>query len=156
MSAWGEGMQANDTALDAIGGHGRQLKRIVRDRDPARAAIVLDEIHTNLDCEHSAWGLLGAAEHLLDSAGPEVLAQYRPAIEQALDTELAPTQLECWSDPEERRKALELFRRRLNGESVPEREVEQSNEGLLSRMLRSMEGVSYEEAYGPDEGQQTD
>lgn len=144
MGAWGVGMRANDTALDAIEGYRTDLKRIVRKRDALKAAELLKEVHADCDAtpDGGTLGLLGAAEYLLDAAGPEILAKAKALLEEALDRELSPDSLDCWRNEVERQQALDLFRRRLNGETVDPQIVERTNEGLLSRLVRKLDDLS--------------
>ena len=135
MGAWGVGMQANDTALDAIGDE-RKLKKIRKTNDGPKLQKLLQEAkeHNDWDWE---WEVLGVVEYLLDDGmSLDAINQSRGIINEALASERTPEQLECWKSMLDRTATLNLFERRLNGEEVPQEEVEATNEGLLSKMCR--------------------
>jgi hypothetical protein len=113
MGAWGMGMRENDDALDAIG---------VVFEVPKKRRKTVDEVLS--DC--SADAVLGLAEEYVERglAMPEALAQ---AARSAIHEELK--ELDSWTDPDERRDALEQFQRVLDGKD----EVRQP-ESLLSKL----------------------
>lgn len=145
MGAWGVGLQANDTALDAI--DERRLNKIMRDKDKKALKKRLEGIKAEWG---DSWpqGVLGIAEFILDAGMPHTfLDTCRPIIDEAVALEKRKDVLDCWNDPEERRTALNLFRKRLQGKKVDQKALDKTNEGLLSKMTRGLGGVSYEEAY---------
>lgn len=132
MGAWGEGMQANDTAWDAIGDAGFN----VNDQVPKKTAEKLNrkpaEVAKYFEAwEDEPWAILGLAEYFLDG-GVDISAvrdMVKTTIQQEIDI------AEDWKDSELRVKALETFRDRLDGKEVDMKEVEHQNRGLLERML---------------------
>ena len=133
MGAWGEGMQANDTAWDAIGDAGFDVnghvpKKTVQElnRDPKKVAKYFK------GWKGEPWGILGLAEYLLDSGVD--LSDVRKTVKEAIDEELGES-ASHWRDPEVRKQTLRLFRDRLAGKAVDMKEVENSNRGLLERVL---------------------
>ena len=133
MGAWGEGMRANDTALDAIDGYERELRRIKRKKDQKSLLVLLTEIKAWPCWE---WGILGIAEDLIDNGHLALLELSKPIVRTAIATEGRKSRLKCWKEPKARKHALDLLRRRLKGEEVSEVEVDRSNEGLISKMCR--------------------
>ena len=135
MGAWGVGMQANDTALDAISDEQR-LRKIRKSNNGVELQKLLQEAKANNKWGWE-WEVLGVVEYLLDDGmNLAAINQSRGIINEALASERTPEQLECWKSMLDRIAALNLFERRLNGEEVPQEEVEATNEGLLSKMCR--------------------
>jgi hypothetical protein len=155
MGAWGEGMQANDTALDAIGDSGlndlgddikvtekskRKLERVKKNPKLVRKLFQKKWIKETTEA------VLGLAEFLLDNdAG---LTGVRRLVKGAIAKELDEKRLECWRDGGARKRALLRFRDRVDGKDVDMKAVEMDNEGLMSRMTRTLGGMRYEEVYG--------
>lgn len=128
-------MQANDTALDAI--EEQRLKQIIKKKDKKALQKMLSKV--------SELGILGIAEYVLDAGVPHTfLDTCRPTIDEALRKEKTEERLECWTNPEERRRALNLFKKRLQGKKVDQKELEKSNEGLMSKMLQTLSDNSGE------------
>ena len=127
-------MQANDTALDAIGDE-QELQKISKTNNGPKLQKLLQKAK-DWD-NHWTWEVLGIVEWLLDD-GMDLTAinQYRTIINEAIALEREPEELACWRSIGDREAALKLFERRLDGEKVSQEEVEATNEGLLSKMCR--------------------
>ncbi len=108
MGAWGEGMLANDSALDAIA----EFKR-----NPNTDFIDTDNEH----------GVLGVAEYMIDQGIP-IPEKFRVEVEAAIVDELNHTRR--WVSPNLRRDALNDFQRKFRGEKV---DTSLANRGLLDR-----------------------
>lgn len=137
MGAWGEGMQASDTAWDAIGGCGFDVNGSV----PKKTLAALKKKPDSIKKYFKGWedepmGVLGIAEYLLDSGVD--LSPVKNIVEKALKEELSNERLDCWVERDARKDALHRFRDRLHGKKVDMNKVAGDNEGLLSRMARMM------------------
>lgn len=139
MGSWGVGMQANDTALDAVCDYkdhrtadGRPIRRLPPLGVLLRRAALDDERHGD------GLATLGLADWLLDQGHD--LRPYLDLLSPAVACELAPAQLDCWADPAERYEALRRFWRRACGLAVDPAELERDNEGLLVKMARALDG----------------
>lgn len=142
MGAFGEGMQANDTALDAIGVAG------LSDGEPKKQAKTLKELRSGkktvegLFNSGRGWiksepqGILGLAEYLLDEGFN--ISAVRGLVSKALKNQLSKAELDCWVDRDERKAALLRFKDRMNGKEVPKELLERDNEGLFSRMVKKL------------------
>lgn len=130
MGAWGLGLQANDTALDAIG-HEATLARMANTGH-------IPEYIRDIENWGEDWaaGVLGVGEWLLD-AGFSV-ESIRLVLERAVEFEMQ--RIDDYDDPLGRRRVLELFRDRLAGKSVSQEEIDASNEGLLSKIADMLLG----------------
>lgn len=143
MGAWGVGMQANDTALDAISEE-HIIEQIINKKDEQILQKQLDDIKTNWG---DSWpkGVLGLAEYLLDAGVPHTFFRTsRSMIEEAIALEKRKDAIDCWSEPKERQAALNLFSRRLHGKKVDQKALDKTNEGLFSKIGRYLEGVDDE------------
>lgn len=128
MGAWGVGMRANDTALDAIGDENR-IKRIIRDKDKKALKKLLEKF--------SAQGILGVVDFMLDEGVPHTFFDTcRPIIDKAIDDE--KSELDAWQDPEARRRALNLLKKRLQGKKVSPEELAKGNEGLITKVMQAI------------------
>jgi hypothetical protein len=128
MGAWGVGLQANDTALDFIAD--------LEDAAVATEAFekVIERFEAEIESDEwrtSSRAILGCAEWLLDR--DQDLSKYREVIDRCLKVEMGAG-LEGWVDQDERRGALERFRKRLGGEPVDEKDLAVDNMGLMSRI----------------------
>ncbi len=135
MGAWGVGMQSNDSALDAI--ENRTVRRVTATRDKKALLTYLTTIKR--EWKGTSWtvGVLGVVEHLLDEGLPHTFFDTcRPIIDEAISIEKSEEQLASWCEPEDRRRALNLFRKRLQGKNVDKAELERFNEGLLSKLTK--------------------
>lgn len=143
MGAWGEGMVANDTALDAIGSAG------LSDGEPKKQAKTLKELRSGKKTVKSlfagrSWiktepqAILGLAEYLFDEGFDVTLV--RGLIGKAIKSQLSKAELDRWVDRDKRKAALLRFRDRLAGKKVPKELIDQDNEGLLSRMAGVLGG----------------
>jgi hypothetical protein len=139
MGAWGEGMQANDTALDAIGSAGLSCG------EPRKRAKTLKELRGGKKTVKSLFAgrtwikmdpqaVLGLAEYLFDE-GFDV-APVRELVAKATKNQLSKAELARWVDRDERKAALLRFKDRLDGKEVPKELLERDNEGLLSRISK--------------------
>lgn len=136
MGAWGEGMQANDTALDFV---------------PDVENLPKEEAHEAFR-NSKAWGftgdydirqqaVLGMAEHLID-VGYGVPKDLIPKVEEQIDDQLQSSKLQCWAEPDARKNALLRFRKRMHGQEVDEKELAIDNAGLFQRMGASRKEMS--------------
>jgi hypothetical protein len=137
MGAWGEGMQANDTAWDAIGDagfkvHGAPPKKVLAELAKKPATVKKYFRSILLD----AHAVLGLAEYLLD-AGVN-LASIRKTLDVTLKKALSASELSTWGDPENRKAALLRFRDRLDGKKIDEKKLAEDNEGLFSKMSKGL------------------
>jgi len=108
MGSWGEGMQANDSALDAIAAFKQNLNTDFVDTD-------------DVD------GVLGVAEYMIDKGIP-IPEKFRVEVEAAIVRELDDTHR--WVSPIFRQDALNDFQRKFRGEKV---DTSHANRGLLDR-----------------------
>lgn len=129
MGAWGEGLQANDTALDFI--NEKELATVANSGKLPEYVRHVQE----MSGDEWEWAVLGIGEWLLETRFS--LESIKPTLERAIDNELS--RVDDWQNPQSRKRVLELFRDRLNGRPVPQEEIDASNEGLLARMLREGE-----------------
>jgi len=108
MGAWGEGMLANDAALDAISRHEAELRLIVLSR--ASPAALLQKLSENEDPEHRE--LLGVAQ---------VLVRKQVVLDEAIKKLLSACIVEAltcvhrWREPKQRVNALTAFALHLEG-----------------------------------------
>lgn len=134
MGVWGEGMQANDSAWDAIGAAGFDVNKKAPTRTLKALRAKPEAIRKYFRKLGDPLKILGLAEYFLDSG-----ADLGPVLKLVLDTikaELSPKALGCWCDLESRKGALRRFRDRLRGKAVDHKKVAADNEGLLSKMSR--------------------
>jgi len=128
MGAWGEGMQANDTALDAVSVVSRKLRHSFRNAKEVAAALKFKEgSHEARD-----QALLGAAEWLLEHSAN--LSHAKQAIEAAIGREMSKKRIECWTNPDGRKDALLRFRAALRGEEKDPAARKDDNMGLFERL----------------------
>jgi len=143
MSAWGVGMQANDTVLDAIGPFrnyevkglplNKKGQAVVDGKAPLFDVLVQAVKKNTWDPDMS---ILGLTEFFLDQ-GAVIDADSREYVLEAIKRELRPKQLERWAGDEGRKAALRRFRDRIMGKPADSAAVAQDNEGLISRMSRA-------------------
>lgn len=136
MGAWSEGMQANDTAWDAIGGagfdvHGVPPKKVKQELEKHPEKVVRYFKGWILKDPHA---VLGLAEYFMD-ANIDVKPVTK-LVRQHIKRELRKDNLSAWRSPERRKRALLLLRDRLDGKKVDMKAVDATNEGLLSKMTR--------------------
>jgi len=139
MGAWSEGMQANDTALDAIDHYrncrlqiNKKGKDILFGKKPLLDVLQLAQCRNTWDPNLS---VLGLAEFFFDRK-TLVDVKCRKFILLAIERELSLTRLNTWVSPKERKGALLRFKNRLLGKKVDLKKVSQDNEGLLSKICR--------------------
>ena len=148
MGAWGEGMQANDTALDYIGkfqdfdkkSPGLPLNKAGRAVVNGLASLyqTLRRIGgTGSLTDSKGMAVLGIAEFFLDN-GAKLDDETKLYVQKAITDQLLPGELKTWGgypgDCYPRERALLLFRDRVNGKVVDAKEVAKGNEGLLSKI----------------------
>lgn len=142
MGAFGEGMQANDTALDAIGcaglscGEPRKQKKTLYDLRNGKKTIESLFVSENGWIKRDAQAVLGLAEYLLDEGFD--LGTVRAMVMKAIKNQLSIGQLDRWVEIERRKASLLRFRDRMNGKKVPQELLDEDNEGLFSRMARTL------------------
>ena len=131
MGAWGEGMQANDTALDAI-------PFFEKDEDiPKYTKEQVNEMISQYksDFSNESKEILGLAEWFLDLG---IDRSWLPLndIESAIEYELESANLERWRSPETRKDALLNFRNRIRGSDSDDvkDKTEYHNRGLFQRI----------------------
>ncbi len=138
MGAWGVGMQASDTAWDAIGHfkfdvHGKPSKKVL-DMLAKKPQLVTKFFKAWILKDPMA--ILGIAEYLLD-AGVD-LKPAKKIIDGALKHELSNEGLESWGHAQDRQDALKRFRDRLDGKKIDGEKLAEDNEGLMSKMARRL------------------
>ncbi len=145
MGAWGEGMQANDTALDYIAKYqdydakddiplNRRGKEVLSGKRSLNKELQ-NIVHGEKGWSHyTALGVLGVAEFFLDQGHD--LKGARRTIMTAIRHELSDGDLESWRSPATRKAALLRFKARAEGKDVPAELIERDNEGLLSKIHR--------------------
>lgn len=134
MGSWGPGLQANDSALDALGILKKEIKQASKNKLPLRELFLKVQSEFGADCDEE---ILGVADHLLDEEIKGLIEI--PEIKKALKSQRKKSVLCCWVNPEERKIALDNFEKRLKGEKVPELDLAIDNAGLFDRMGRSNE-----------------
>jgi hypothetical protein len=133
MGAWGSGLQANDTALDAID--------IFEEKKRTKSEITafMERIKSEWGCGWTA-GVLGLADSLLDEGvSLSDLSDCMGLLQEAISLEKQEDELDCWNDPTQRLEVLELFEGRLQGKVVNPDKHGQHNEGLLSKIFKMLE-----------------
>lgn len=130
MGHWGPGMQANDTAFDAIG-----LAQDMRKDNPAVSPADIFEWLRKRGFDVD--GYLGVADWMLDNS--EDLTTCQDLLHEAVRVELLPNKLESWRDPEEREAALRRFESRLAGDKIDEAAQKDGNRGLRDRLYELLE-----------------
>lgn len=142
MGAFGEGMQCNDTALDAIGcaglscGEPRKQKKTLADLRSGKKTVASLFVSDYGWIKRDAQAVLGLAEYLLDEGFD--LDPVRDIIGKAIKNQLSEKQLDRWVDRDLRKAALLRFKSRLDGKKVSQELLDQDNEGLISRMARTL------------------
>jgi hypothetical protein len=129
MGAWGEGMQASDSALDAIYIIERNYKHKIGSDAIEWYATRNKFSINNGDCRQE---ILGIADWILDKGIS--LKRVALFLGKVVKKELHKKCLDCWRDSEARKEALLRFQKRLRGEEVDEEELAKDNEGLLTKI----------------------
>ncbi len=122
MGSWGVGMQANDTALDAI--------------DSGRNDEKYLDKHIDKWLKPDKYGsgfksILGLAEYCLDCDvpfSPAMIKKIKKAIKQARNDS------DRWTEPKERLAALQRFEDRLDRKKIDMRDVVIDNMGLIDKI----------------------
>lgn len=152
MGAWGVGMRANDTALDAVcwfekydDDGKRSLTRrgkLVKDGKVLLEALkwVEKQMMKGRFAYRSSSdeSILGVADFFMERGISPKEAEH--FILRSIERELHPGRLSSWCDQGERRDALLRFKARVEGKPVDEELVAQDNEGLMSKMCRKLSG----------------
>ncbi len=125
MGAWGEGMQANDTALDAI------------------FACEDDLVEGLTECIDSwlaneRWAILGVASEIVEKK-LKMPALVKKKVIKAIKKELTKDFLDCWTEPKARKAALNRFHKQLLGKKVNKKLLDKDNMGLIQKIM-STEG----------------
>jgi hypothetical protein len=145
MGSWGFGLQQGDTPLDALGAAG--LCDVTKERARTLNGIrggkiaLKDVFKKAAKCDSNEWGregVLAVAEVLLDEGID--LTSVRKVINKALRFELSAKRIQQWTEPQERKAALQRFKDRLDGKKV--KVVDQDHEGLMATMDRKLGGRS--------------
>lgn len=132
MGSWGEGMQANDTALDFVASlEGKSKKKALAEfrKEIKHVDKVYPVKKDWYGGNHQA--ILGMADYLLDMEFG-IPKDLLPKIESCIDNAL--TRLESWRNPSIRKDALLRFQKKLHGEKVDKLDLELDNMGLMSRI----------------------
>lgn len=150
MGAWGPGMQANDTALDAIESVKILLHRLnlslLKYLEKYGVEPLLREAQA-CDNPDSRMGVLGVVEYLLDALDKLPLGfkenssiKYDHIILDSITFELQSEKLKDWKEPKEREQALLLLKKRISVGLTEEQKdlVEESNQGLFTRLLKHL------------------
>lgn len=150
MGAWGPGMQANDTALDAIESVKALLCRLnlslPKYLEKHGVEPLLREAQA-CDNPESRMGILGVVEYLLDALDKLPLGfienssiKYNHIILDSIAFELQSEKLKEWKEPKEREQALLLLKRRILVGLTEEQIdlVKESNQGLFTRLLKHL------------------
>lgn len=138
MGAWGPGLRANDVALDAIAVVEDKILESGLPLQQYVAEVGLDdllELASEQDSELCRCGTLGVAEWLVEH---NIDLSDQMIVYKAIVFEKNEKQLARWADPEERLFILDLFESRIEHGLTPEqqRQVDNSNRGLFSRMFK--------------------
>lgn len=148
MGAWGPGMQANDTALDAIDSVKKllsNLKLSLPEYLEKHGIEPLLRVAQTCDVQDSFWGVLGVTEYILDVLDKYPLGfkekssiKFEYLILDSITAELQIEKLKEWREPKEREQALLLLEKRIFiGLSEAQREkIKESNQGLFTRLLK--------------------
>lgn len=142
MGAWGEGMQANDTAMDYIAEFDdpKRIKNLIKGGKKAVAAhLKAIEKHSQSD----SWAVLGVADYLIDR-GFDISSSMR-LLKKHLRRQRSERMLGCWTNPAARKGALDRFEARANGKEVDETDVEIDNMGLFARIGLKLDGKTTED-----------
>jgi len=154
MGAWGEGMLANDTALDAVGWFQRynddgkpyltaKGKRVVKKGEILKALewVYKKEMTGRFASQNAADTMvLGVANFFLDEGVD--LAPARKLILESIKRQLSQKELSCWCDPKARQDALLRFKDIVEGKPLDKGGMAKDNEGLMSKICRTLEGQS--------------
>lgn len=132
MGAWDEGMQGNDSALDAIG--------ILRDEYESELKLKkdidlitffqdhCDSSQTDTFLDH--WMVLGAVDYLI-AQGYSLSNDETRIVRESIASEM--TQIGEWTDPDRRAKALNRFLLVIEGKAEPE-----ESKGLLEKLIETL------------------
>jgi len=132
MGAWGMGMQANDTAMDAICDYQDDSGQPIKNINVETAIRKGLDYDTYGDKLSGGNGTLGIADFLLD--GGYNLDEFKYLIQPALDIELQQEELDHWKDPPKRKDCLLRFQARLNGEKIDMNQQHYQNRELFERL----------------------
>lgn len=152
MGAWGAGMRANDTALDAIlwfekyDDNGKRFLtrrgKLVKDGKVLLEALKWVEKRMMRGRfayrSSSDESILGVADFFMERGISPKEADY--FILRSIKRELEEGRLSSWCDRQERVDALLRFKARVEGKPVDEKLAAQDNEGLMSKMSRAFGG----------------
>lgn len=147
MGAWGEGMQANDTALDYIAeftnADGKLTTAFKKAIKSGKKTIDGELKSIDKHSDHDGWAVLGIADFFLDHgfkvSGSMTLLKKHLRAQRSEDT------LGCWQDSAARKAALDRFEARASGKKVDAVDVEIDNLGLFARISLRTEGKTTED-----------
>jgi hypothetical protein len=126
MGAWGEGMQANDTAQDAI---------FACEEDLVKG---LTECIDSWLANERTWAILGVASEIVEKK-LKMPALVKKKVIKAIKKELTKDFLDCWREPKARKAALNRFHKQLLGQRVSKKLLERDNQGLMSKIFEDLE-----------------
>jgi hypothetical protein len=138
MGAWGAGLQANDTALDAISYVEEEIgRRSIKYLVKEKGVGFLLKIAAQADGDYSRHGILGVAEWLVDQG---IDVSKNSSVMDAIKFEKDEERISCWKDRSDRLKVLELFELRITKGITAEqqREIDESNMGLFACMQKRL------------------
>jgi hypothetical protein len=148
MGSWGVGMQASDSALDAIYRveEGYLKGKKVRGQTKAVKGKLGPNVikwYTKLEDYsikngYSRQEILGVADWMLDKG--ILLKGVMSLLDKVVEKELDQKHLDCWRDGEARKEALKRFQKRLHGKKVDEEKLAEDNEGLMVKMDKFLGG----------------
>lgn len=152
MGAWGVGMRANDTALDAVcwfqkyndDGKPVLTRRGKMVKDGKVLLEALKWVEKQMMKGRFAYrsssdeSILGVADFFMERGVSPKEAEY--FIARSIERELEPGRLSSWCDQEERRDALLRFKARIEGKPVDEKLAAKDNEGLMVKIARTLGG----------------
>ena len=130
MGAWGERMQCNDTALDAID----NLKEWGNSK--VLSTIKEKGIDYILKLDNNSHSILGVAEWLMDQ---HIDLSNNSLILNTIQSE--KSQIKDWTTPTNRLDALNLFEQRVKNQPItPDQQskIDQFNMGLFDRIAKDL------------------
>jgi hypothetical protein len=131
MGAWGFGMQECDDFLDFLADYNESPTKMIKK--------LLKEIDNFINEPDSHQGLLGIIDFIIDAGKRKQILSLIPKIEIIIDRELQ--KLNDWAEPEKRKEALEIFRKKLNGKK-PQKIKNQSLLDVVIENIRNIRNQS--------------
>lgn len=149
MGAWGEGMMANDTALNYQPSFNEEVvPLLVQAKHEEGIKKALDiAMEYDGDGNYGYHSCLAALQLLLDLHIDPKLISADERVEKVFEVELGE-HLETWCDQAARKSALEILQKQLQGEKLTaadEQSIGEANRGLFARLSEKLsEGSSNE------------